>query len=151
MKRTDMNDTRVMIVEGSTISTPELCKAFRRHGADVLIAQHVEGAFALLKHLKVDAAVIDFTTRESSLSLRARLTQLDVPYILCGAPNRTQRVEVRTVAAENVSLALREVIDGEPGVIAALKNSEHPLDPAIIAIQLPHYGGSRIWPSVPCK
>lgn len=129
-----LNHRTIVIVEGRSIATFRLRKALENDGAAVCITTKHEAAVAM-RQAKPDAVVIDFALAADCDDLCAELDRDAVTYMYCSSPNRQQDLTAQVLAAQDVAVALAEVVNlhQEPAV-PGLPCFGREIDPELYAI-----------------
>jgi DNA-binding response OmpR family regulator len=107
---TDLSGKKILIVEGSLVSVPELRSALVEAGARVCVARTIESAFNLVGRIRFDAAVVDQALHNMAFDLCTEFQAFDIPYIHCNAPNRLQGLSARESDAQRVVCKLAHVM-----------------------------------------
>lgn len=123
----------IVIVEGRSIATFRLRRALEKDGAAVCITSKRDAAVAL-RQAKPDAVVIDFSLAADCEDLCSDLERDAVTYMYCSSPNRQQDLGVQVLAAEDVAVALAEVVNHHESTMPGLPGSGREIDPELYAI-----------------
>jgi hypothetical protein len=104
-----LNNKKVLIVEGLTLSSQEIREALAEQGAHVFVARGVAAAFRLLDRIRFDAVVIDHSLHNEAVDLCIELRTESIPYVSCRAPNSWQGWSVRKREADAVARKLDNI------------------------------------------
>jgi hypothetical protein len=113
-----LDGKNILIVEGSTIATAEIQEALYQEGARPFLAHNVNAAFALVRRIRLDAAIIDQGLHNEAFDLCAALQAADIPYISCKAPHILQGWSARKRDAEHAAWKLGHLLSRVDAVAA---------------------------------
>lgn len=117
----------IVIVEGRSISSFSLRKALEDDGAAVCIASHRD-AEATLRTAKPDAVVIDFSLAAGLEEFCGDMDRAAISHMYCSSPNRQQDASTQALAAQDVAVALAELVN--------LREFDTPIPPRGIAREI---------------
>lgn len=123
----------LVIVEGRSISTFRLRKALEQAGAAVCTTSRRDAPTAL-RQANPDAVIIDFSLAADCDELCAELQRDTISYLYCSSPNRQQDVGTQVLSAQDVAVALAEVVNQHETAIPGLVGLGRQIDPELYAI-----------------
>jgi DNA-binding NarL/FixJ family response regulator len=114
-----LTDKKILIVEGSMLSTAELREAFVEAGAQVYVTGKILTAFDMLNRHAFDGVVVDQGMHNEAFDLCEELRDQRVPFICCNAPHRLQGLSARRNDAEFAAWRLASMIVSRDDLIEA--------------------------------
>lgn len=127
-----LTHSTIVIVQGRSLATFKLRSELEDQGASVCVASPEEAAIAL-RNVKPSAVIVDFSLAGKCDELTAYMEEHAVPHLYCRAPNRHQTFEAQTVAAQDVTVALAELLNDRQAGTPSWQSTST-IDPELYAI-----------------
>lgn len=122
----------ILIVEGRSISSFKLRTELENQGAYVSTIE-LAAAETARRQVRPDVVLIDFSLADKAEGFAAAVQEDGIKHLFCSSPNRHQAVAAQTLAAQDVAVALSEIVTSRTAAPLPWQSASR-LDPELYAI-----------------